>query len=193
MVLYNPSHFRAESWREIAQQFPLATLITGDTISHLPLLLEERGGESFFIGHLARANPQSKILDGADCTLIFHGPNAYISPLWYQECDVPTWNYVVVHARGKARALPEEATVEALRRLSDHMEGKNGWEFHIPEDLTDSLHQAILGFEIQVQQVEAKCKLSQNRSEADRKGVIEGLKKRGDARSQEVAAWMEKA
>lgn len=192
MALYNPLHFRAENWREVIAQFPLATLITGDLISHLPLLLEERGGEAYLIGHLARANPQSKILDGAGCTLIFHGPSAYISPLWYEECDVPTWNYVVVHAAGKARALPEEAAVEALRRLSDHMEGKDGWEFQIPEDLTNSLHRAIMGFEIQLKQVEAKCKLSQNRSELDRKGVRAGLRKKGDARSQEVADWMER-
>jgi transcriptional regulator len=73
------------------------------------------------------------------------------------------------------------------------MEGKDGWEFRIPEDLTNSLHRAILGFEIQVEQVEIKRKLSQNRSDADRKGVKEGLRLKGDARSQEVADWMEKA
>jgi transcriptional regulator len=192
MTLYNPSYFRGGDWREVVAQFPLATLIAGETISHLPLMLEERGGHSFLVGHLARANPQSKILDGANCTLIFHGPNSYISPVWYQECDVPTWNYVVVHARGRAKALPEEATVEALRKFSDQMEGKDGWEFRIPEDLTNSLHRAILGFEIQVEQVEIKRKLSQNRSDADRKGVKEGLRLKGDARSQEVADWMEK-
>lgn len=192
MTLYNPSHFRGGDWREVAAAFPLATLIAGETISHLPLLLEERGEGSFLVGHLARANPQSKILDGAACTLIFHGPNAYISPVWYEECDVPTWNYVVVHVTGRAKALPEGAAVEALRKLSDHMEGKGGWEFRIPADLTHSLHRAILGFEIQVEKVEFKCKLSQNRSDADRKGVTEGLRRKGDARSQEVADWMGK-
>lgn len=193
MSLYIPSYFRAGNWREVVQRFPLATLIVGESVSHLPLLLEERNGEPFLLGHLARANPQSKLLDGADCTAIFHGPQAYISPLWYEECDVPTWNYVVVHMRGRVRAMPEESTVEALRRLSDHMEGRDGWEFRIPEDLTHSLHRAILGFEIQVKEIEGKGKLSQNRSEADRKGVREGLRKRGDARSQELADWMEKA
>jgi transcriptional regulator len=193
MSLYNPSHFRAENWREVVSRFPLATLIVGDTISHLPLLLEERGDKTFLVGHLARANPQSKILDGADCAIVFHGPNAYISPLWYEECDVPTWNYVVVHMHGRAKASGEESTEAALRKFSDLMEGKNGWEFQIPVDLTHSLHRAILGFEIEVRQVEAKFKLSQNRSERDRKGVKEGLRQRGDARSQEVADWMEKA
>lgn len=190
MPLYNPVHFRGENWREVIAKFPLATLIVGEHISHLPMLLEEREGAAFLIGHLARANPQSKILGGAECTLIFHGPQAYISPLWYGECDVPTWNYVAVHIRGRAKVLEEAGTEAALRRLSDHMEGKDGWEFRIPDDLTHSLHRAILGFEISVEKVEAKFKLSQNRTESDRKGVREGLRKKGDARSHEVAEWM---
>lgn len=188
MTLYIPEKFRAGDWQKVVQEFPLATLLAGETISHLPLYLE---GETL-VGHLARANPQAALLDRANCTAVFHGPAAYVSPTWYEQCDVPTWNYVVVHIKGRAKLLSEKETVRALMKISERMEGADGWKFEIPEDLRGGeLHRAIAGFEIQVESVETKSKLSQNRSSRDRQGVIDGLRNRGDARSQELATWME--
>lgn len=185
--MYLPSYFRAEGWEELARENPLATVISGEQVSHLPLLLE---GDTL-IGHLARANPHASALEG-ECRVIFHGPQAYVTPLWYETDDVPTWNYLVAHVHGEARLLPPERTEEALRKLSDRMEGAGGWQFYVPEDLTGVLHKVIAGFEIKIHRVEMKAKLSQNRSAADRQGVIEGLRERGDPGDLAVARWMEK-
>lgn len=192
MSLYQPKHFSDPSWRErVVDGFPLATVVTCLKeelyVSHLPLLRER--GE--LIGHLARANSHRQALEQAPTTAIFRGPDSYISPTWYDECDVPTWNYVVVHATGRARLLEGEELVAALRQLSERQEGAGGWRFEVPEDLrgTGVLDRAIVGFALSVERWEVKAKLSQNRSPEDRAGVIEGLLK-GSPRSQELAEWM---
>lgn len=191
--MYLPKNFEGADWQRIVHEHPLATVISqsslGLQISHLPLLLEENEDGLFLIGHLARMNPQARAMDGQGCTVIFHGPQAYISPLWYQECDVPTWNYLVVHLEGQVRLLPEEEAISALRKLAERMEGEDGWRFAVPEDLKDTLHQQIAAFEIAVKCCQVKFKLSQNRKR-DQAGVIAGLEARGDANSVAVAGWM---
>lgn len=191
--MYLPEKFKGSGWERIVSQHPLATVISlgGGEVSHLPLLADARGGQVSLLGHLARANPHAKTLEGSDCLAIFHGPEAYISPLWYRECDVPTWNYMVVHFKGKARLLPAEETIPALRKLSLAMEGNEGWQFRVPSDLEHSLHQAIVAFEIEVQECQVKFKLSQNREEEDRLGVISGLRARAKGEDLAVAGWME--
>src|SRR5688572_10684369 len=123
--MYNPSRFQGSvaQIEEIVAGFPFATVLTADSsglkISHVPLVLEKRGGDWILIGHLARANEHWGALEGAECTAIFHGPHAYITPLWYEQCDVPTWNYVTAHLSGKVRLLESEAdTVKSLQALS---------------------------------------------------------------------------
>jgi transcriptional regulator len=189
--MYLPERFRGKGWRKLVRDHPLATLMSGSWISHLPLLLEKRSSGLFLLGHMARANDHWRALERKECLAIFHGPQAYVSPLWYGECDVPTWNYLVAHLRGRASILSEREAVRVLRKLSRRMEGQEGWRFQIPADLTTSLHQAIVAFEIEVTGVESKFKLSQNRSEEDRRGVIRGLKRRGAAEDLAVAGWMD--
>jgi transcriptional regulator len=200
--MYNPVRFQGseEQIEEIVASHPLATLVTvseGELFtSHLPLVLEKREGEWFLIGHLARANPHGRVLERGNTLAIFHGPQTYITPLWYQECDVPTWNYVVAQLEGKARLLEAEAdTTRALRVLSERMERKDGWKFEIPQDLAEPgvLMKSIVGFEIRVDSKSAKLKLSQNKQPLDFDGVLRGLKaERSDEQSQRVAQWMER-
>jgi transcriptional regulator len=189
--MYNPKHFQVENWDEIArliQEYPLATLITAGsgslTISHLPLVLEKQGETIQLVGHLAKGNPHWRVMEQAPIQVIFQGAHGYITPTWYADHDVPTWNYSVVHMQGKVKLLPAyEDTVQALKVLSDHMEKDlpRPWEFGIPDDLADPkiLTSAIIGFEIEVTQVSAKFKLSQNRKPADYAGVIRGLETTG--------------
>lgn len=198
--MYLPPRFAAPSEAAIERvlhEHPLATVITpmGDDclVSHLPLVLEKRGEERFLLGHLARVNPHTSALDGREALVIFHGPEAYVTPLWYEDGDVPTWNYLVAHLRGRPRLLEsEEETIRVVRALSDRMEGEAGWRFEVPEDLSGPgrLLRAIVGFEIPVRSMEGKFKLSQNRSERDFGLVAEGLARRGDERSRQVADWM---
>jgi len=200
--MYNPAIFASSSdaqIEEIIAAHPFATLITAQgtesVVSHLPLVLEKRSSGWVLIGHVARANPHWKILEGYETLAIFHGPQAYITPLFYQQCDVPTWNYVVAHLKGVPRLLTTEAdTIRALEVLSLKMEGKDGWEFSIPEDLARPgvLMKSIIAFEIPVTTMSAKLKLSQNRSPADFAGVLRGLSQRQDEQSKEVFHWMQR-
>ncbi len=162
-------------------------------MSHVPLVLEKRESGFVLTGHLARANPHWKVLEGREALAIFHGPQAYITPLWYERCDVPTWNYVVAHLSGKPILLEsEKGTVDALRVLTKQTEGEEGWAFEIPPDLASPgmLMKSIVGFEISVSTMSAKLKLSQNRSAADFEGVMQGLSARKDEQSRLVFHWM---
>src|SRR3989338_3000102 len=121
---------------------------------------------------MARRNPQWQHFQSEQEILItFHGPHTYVTPTWYVENDVPTWNYVVAHAYGKAKAVDDyDGIIKILQKMTAKFEsGKTAWNFSIPEDLQGAnLTNAIIGFEITVTQIEGKFKLSQNRSEADR-------------------------
>lgn len=194
MSLYIPHSFVVEK-RELAeklvQEHPFATLVTatpdGLHVSHLPLFLES----GLLMGHLARGNPHSKVLAKHPSTVIFHGPHAYVTPTWYAECDVPTWNYVTLHVSGQARLVEkEDLLIDCLRKLTERMEAKGGWDFQIPADLSGNLTKAIVGFEIPMGKWEMKAKLSQNRSPEDREGVLRGLATRTDEGSRGVREWM---
>ena len=149
---------------------------------------------------MSRQNPQWRhFASGAPALAIFHGPHAYITPTWYEEDDVPTWNYAVVHARGIARIIDDAPRMlKILAAVVNRFEGahsppENRWKFWLPEDLAkpEDLLASIVGFEIEVTAIEAKFKLSQNRSGEDRRRVIAGLKARGDDESLGIARWME--
>lgn len=180
-------------------KYPLATLITtgenGPFISHLPLIVEDEKDGLWLYGHLARANPHVRSLDRAEVYAIFHGPNAYVTPLWYAENDVPTWNYAVVHVQGECEMIPDRQGIEVcLRKLSAHMErGERKWEFWVPEDLAGNLEKRISAFKIKVESLQAKFKLGQQRSAEDRKGVEAGLRAGGGGFGAELAdlseAW----
>jgi transcriptional regulator len=176
---------------------PLATVISVQStgapfVSHLPLVVEREGDALICIGHLARANAHWKLLNGGEATAIFHGPNAYITPNWYAENDVPTWNYAVVHARGPVELIEDRpGIVECLEKLTAFVEaGPDAWKFWIPDDLVDVLEKSIVGFRMRVESLESKLKLSQNRSGTDRARVIAELDARSDPGSRAIAALM---
>ncbi len=195
MGMYRPDAFRLDD-REVllahAAAHPFATVISyrsdNLTVSHLPLLVDPERG--VLRGHLARENPQYQDFAARSETLaIFHGPHAYVSPSVYEEqASVPTWNYVVVHVRGRGRLVDEPA----LRSILDDLVGRfdpTGWRLEAPEEFLRSALEAIAGFEIPIEQLEGKWKLSQNRSLTDQKRVAAWLEG-GDETSRAVAALM---
>jgi transcriptional regulator len=201
--MYLPAHFRADdplAWRTLAREFPFATLVTpagGDVlVDHAPLLLDPaRGPHGTLRGHLAAANPHARALaSGARTTAVFRGPDAYVTPSWYGPgLHVPTWNYAVVHASGRARALAgRDAHVALLADLVRTFEAKfeRPWVFDPDVPGTEGLLRAIVGFEIEVDRVETKLKLSQNREPDDRARVRERLAASDDPRDRAVARWM---
>jgi len=192
MTFYIPKHFRMDD-REALERFveenAFATLVSqgpeGLAVTHLPFLAERvPGGGLRLLGHVARANPHWRLLEGAGEVLaIFAGPHAYVSPTWYvHHPSVPTWNYAVVHARGKARLLPDGDLADLLGRLSDTYERDRPapWRMAgLPADYTAKMMTAIVAFEITVTKLEGKFKLSQNRRPEDIAGVSEALEAQG--------------
>jgi transcriptional regulator len=168
--------------------FPTATL--------LPVLWEQHT----VVAHIARANPQWRALvDDSPVLLICAGPQAYISPSWYAAKYehgrvVPTWNYSAVHLSGTVRVHHEpEWLHEAVNRLTvEHEHGRaQPWRVtDAPSPYIQGQLAGIVGLEITVRRVEAKAKLSQNRSPADRRGVIDGLRDEGGTEAAAVAAAM---
>jgi transcriptional regulator len=181
---------------------PFATLVSvldGELFAtHVPLLLDEgRGPLGTLLGHVAGANPHVRALAGpAPALAIFRGPHAYVSPRWYAGSpNVPTWNYVAVHARGVPRRIDEPARVRALlARTAAQFEAgaAEPWSLEaVPAEWAAGMQRAIVAFELPIERLEGKAKLSQNKNAADRAGVIAALREEGDAASAAVAACME--
>jgi transcriptional regulator len=167
-------------------------------IAHIPFVLDP--GEPFgrLRGHLARANPIAAELERPlAVTAVFLGPHAYVTPRWYEEPHnhVPTWNYAAVHVHGTARRMDDQREVLALLAdLTAHFEGNVAERWSVdrldPERLARLL-QGITAFTLDVERVESKRKLSQNRSPADHAGVVAGLKGRATGDDERLAALME--
>jgi transcriptional regulator len=164
-------------------------------VSHVPFVVDEDAGGALRLhGHVARANPHWRMLEVSPALVIFSGPHGYISPTWYEKHpSVPTWNYAVVHAHGAARLVDAVALERTLGRLSAHYESGNPapWRIEgLERDYVETMVRAIVGFEIAVERLEGKFKLSQNRIPADQRRVIEALEARGEAG---LAAMMREA
>jgi transcriptional regulator len=191
--MYTPQHFaesRTEVLHELIRRHPLGALIAatpdGLEASHVPFEIDA-GSDAHGVlrCHLARANPLWKSLDAATQSLvIFQGEDSYISPAWYAAKQqhgkvVPTWNYIVVHAYGKPRVIHDAEWLRTLvtQLTSRHEAGRaDPWRVtDAPADYVDKMLQAIVGVEIEIKRLTGSWKLSQNRSAADRQGVVRGL------------------
>jgi transcriptional regulator len=163
----------------------------------LPILVDDDA--SVVRGHLARANPVVATAP-ADALVIVPVGDAYVSPNWYPSKSehgrvVPTWNYEVVHLHGRLVTHDDAWTLEVVRDLTDHHEAAMPQPWSVddaPDEYVEGLLRAIVGVSLEVTRVEAKRKLSQNRSAADVEGAIAGLTERDD-RSRRVAATMRAA
>ncbi|HEY4062872.1 MAG TPA: FMN-binding negative transcriptional regulator [Puia sp.] len=164
--------------------------------THIPLRLEKNEeGKDILMGHISRGNEQKYTLtDGVRVLVIFPGPHAYISPRWYTQINVPTWNYISVHVYGTVKIIEGEALYAALSRLVDTYEHKMPKPVHMEEvpekELQDDLR-GIVGFEIVIDELQAAVKLSQNRDEKSFHNVIDQLEQ-GDAGARAVAEEMKK-
>jgi len=206
--MYVPPHFleddKAALHRAIGET-RLATLVTlgseGLEASHVPILLDEGEGPYGAIrGHLARANPQWRRASAETPALImFLGPDAYVSPNWYatkRETGkvVPTWNYLAIHAYGRVEFFEDAERLRAIvTSLTQRHEGRREKPWAVsdaPEDYIQAQLRGIIGFRLPIDRLEGKWKLSQNRPEADRRGVIEGLEGEGGALESTIAQRM---
>jgi transcriptional regulator len=181
--VYVPEAFResdVERLHAFVRDNSFGTLVSntpeGPFASHLPFLLD--AGRNVLVGHMARANPHWQSLEGEVALAIFQGPHGYVSPRWYKTpIAVPTWNYAAVHARGHVTLVQEgdrllEILAETTRRYDP--------TWPMPEgDYVPKLAKGVVGFEMAIERLEGKMKLSQNRSREDREGVIAALRAEG--------------
>lgn len=203
--MYVPKHFAqtdVASLHALVRAHSFATLVSvvdGELFAtHVPLLLDaDRGPFGTLVGHVARANPHARAFEaGARGLAIFHGPHAYVSPRWYAaEPNVPTWNYLAVHASGPTSVMAERDAVRALlvRSAGAYETGaERPWSLaSIPEAFATGLQKGIVAFELAIDRIEGKRKLSQNKTPADRAGVIAALRERGGEDACAIADAME--
>ena len=201
--VYIPAHFHEQeisALHDMMRRNSFAALVTvADGVpfaTHLPVLLNsETPPYGILRGHVARANPQWRHFEaGMEALMIFSGAHGYISPGWYEtQPAVPTWNYTAVHAYGVPRLLTEEELKTLVLTMTAYFEA-GGPESRSPEfsdGYIEKLLPAIVGFEMPISRLEGKAKLSQNRSETDRRQVIAALEQSGSPAEAALAAEMQ--
>ena len=210
--MYIPRSYAEERPEELAgfiTAHPLGALVTAAAsgelfATHLPFVFDSASGEHGVLeGHLARANPHHALArDGTEALVIFAGPDAYVTPNWYpgkatHGREVPTWNYVAVHAYGTLRFIDDPAwLLPHLHRLSDRSEadrlapaGETPWQVDdAPPEFIAQQMKAIVGVEVRVTRLEGKWKMSQNRTPEAIDAVVAGLGASPRAMDREVSA-----
>ena len=177
---------------------PLATFIVvqdGEiVVNHMPLFVSsDEGKYGVLRGHLPIANSIWQSFDGTTTAVaVFQGPSSYITPSWYPSKHqhgkaVPTWNYVVAHAQGRPKAIHDPTwLLNHLNELTNKQESTQRLPWKVsdaPKDYTDKMLGRIVGVEMPISSLQGKWKVSQNRSEADRLGIVAGLRNQGDENS----------
>ncbi|WP_043969682.1 MULTISPECIES: FMN-binding negative transcriptional regulator [Acinetobacter] len=199
--MYLPEIFEEtdlEKLYQLIQDYPFATLMShsaeGIEANHLPfhLLRDEQSQTATLVAHIAKNNPlHTQIKNDTEVLIIFQGEQAYISPNWYPSKQqhhqhVPTWNYQVVHVKGRIYFLHDEKALRGiLAKLTRVHEAKQAtpWKMSdAPSEYIARELQGIVGIEIQISHITSKFKLSQNRDKEDALGVVNGLQQQGDNR-----------
>jgi transcriptional regulator len=204
--MYQPPAFRedrVEVQHALIRAHPLGLLITagpgGLMANAMPFLVYPEGSESGTLrAHVSRANAQWRELAAVEeCLVVFQGRHRYITPSWYatkRETGkvVPTWNYIMVHAWGRPQAVSDAAWLR--RQIDDLTSQQEGalpapWKVtDAPEDFVAAQIKGIVGIEIPIGRIEGKWKVSQNRTEVDRAGVVAGLREQGEATMADLVA-----
>src|SRR5665213_14793 len=170
---------------DFMDEFAFVDLITTTPlrVTHIPVLLDRAAGRFGTIhGHISRQNVQAKAFDGHhEAVIVFHGPQGYISPAWYETKQaVPTWNFAVAHATGRLRPVTEPKDLHAfLARLIHKFENYQGTDYDfskLPETYVNGMLGGIIGFEMEIELLEGKFKLGQDKPAGDREGVLKNLR-----------------
>jgi transcriptional regulator len=193
--MYLESHFKEDDitkLQQYIQDYSFGLLVIADEegidANHVPFYLSRQDGSLGYLQcHLARKNlAWQRLQDGAQVLAIFQGPDAYISPSWYETKKehgraVPTWNYMAIHAKGCAQVTHDPEWLKRhLNQLTDHHESNMATPWSVddaPADYTERLVKGIVGIEIKVESLTGKLKASQNQPERNRLGIKAGLEK----------------
>jgi transcriptional regulator len=199
--MYIPSYYQETDFNKLLsfmQHHPFALMCTGGggglMGTHLPFVVEERNKRVVITSHMARPNPQWKELEtGTEVLFVFQGPHAYVSPSNYEKKEnVPTWNYIAVHAYGVARMIPDkQETIAILEKMISTFEPAFHPQFNeLSPSYLDGMIKGIVSFEIEVTKLEGKFKLSQNKTDKEKENIIHSFEKSGNDRAIKMAKEM---
>lgn len=182
-----------ETARAIVRAHPFATIVTRTLCAtHMPCLLGDESDDLAILGHVARADPASRDLDGP-LLLIFHGPHGYVSASWYGEETIPTWNHITLHVRGTPQLFDDAMPV--LRRTVDHFEAavEHPWSLDRMGDTGRKMADQVVAFRLVAADWHAELKLSQDKPPQERARVLAGLETPGPYANQSLAAAVRRA
>jgi transcriptional regulator len=200
--MYVPASFRGPDQAAVfdfIEVHSFGILVSGQnnelSATHLPLLLRrDVGPHGQFVGHLARANPQWRVMAGSEVLVIFPGPHAYISPTWYEKAEVvPTWNYLAVHATGRCEIIDDESVaLEIVTDYVDYYERSQPvpWRLDGKASYVGKLLKQIVAFRVDITRLEAKWKLNQNEPVEQREKVARQLLQSSDSEEREIGRLM---
>jgi transcriptional regulator len=200
--MYQPPHFKSDDpalAADLMRRYAFATLVSNDDagfpfVTHLPLHLEEREGRFVLLGHVAKPNPHWRYLrDRPEALALFMGPHAYMSPKVYPDLQrVPTWNYLAVQCKVRARLVEDPQGKDALLKtlIGDHEPGYAAQWQDLGEAFQLKMLAGIVGFELEVLQWDCKLKINQHRPEAHAR--MREIYAAGNEDERELAAWMQR-
>tara|TARA_R110002167_G_scaffold23464_5_gene83267 strand:- start:789 stop:1427 length:639 start_codon:yes stop_codon:yes gene_type:complete len=189
---YPPLHHQESAYRnviEVVKNYPFGTLVSVKNdeplITHIPIIYEDDGSEyGKLVAHIDRYNPQvATLIDGAMVTAVFYGPDCYISPSVYSTRQLPTWNYIFAHLKGRVKRLNDKESVkQTMVRMTSFLEGEDPkYILSMDDSRMDGLVDYIVGFEIEITHWEGKFKFSQDKLKKDqelaKQVLIESQKK----------------
>lgn len=202
--MYVPHQFKnenADEIREFVAQNGFGILISQTDArflaTHIPLELDaDEQGAPILVGHLSRGNPQWKnFAHDSQVLVIFNGAQSYVSSSWYDHENVPTWNYIAVHIYGKIKIITGEKLLLALKKLVDKYEQRSAKPVSVATMSAAMLQKemrGIVGFEVEITEIQAAYKLSQNRDDKNHDNITAELRASDDAAAHQVAAKMDK-
>ena len=199
--MYIPKNYKNEDTNEVKnfiKHHSFGILVThgdGKTLAtHIPLeLTTNKEGKDVLQGHIARRNPQKEnFKNDIEVLCIFNGPHSYISSSWYNFEEVPTWNYIAVHVYGKLKVIEGEELVDVLKELVDRYEvdSENPVSIENFSDKTMSQVHGIVGFEIEITDIQATKKLSQGHDEENYSNIISKLENKKEGNPEKIITCM---
>jgi transcriptional regulator len=201
--MYNLPHYKEPNEKliiEFVKQHPFAMLMGVDAANkpiatQVPVFIDERNGQLFLTGHIMRKTDHHNAFEhNPNVLAVFTGAHTYVSASWYaNQQTASTWNYRSVHARGLIRFFNDEELYEVLKRTTHHFENNPHSPSHVeklPQDYVHGLMKGIVGFEVEVKELNHVFKLSQDRNEKSYNNIVDELKKKGND-AKEIAELME--
>lgn len=200
MYIPNQFHFRDEAEKiAFMKQYSFATIITNKgqipIATQLPFFIDDTGDKLVLSSHFAVANEQAKYIEANTSLILFTEPHAYISPVHYDKTEsVPTWDYISIHAYGKAKILEDEGSkIKVLEEMIGFYDQNYLAQWNsLSDKFKNGMMRGIVAFELEVTDLQGQKKISQNKTEVERQRIVEHLEKGGSTVENDLATYIRK-